>query len=303
MDEISYAFLGYLGFLLIALWWFRRNTKTKRDELAKPVQANEVSKRKQNEKLTEGVDYVDESGVIDLNRDEILHSDFFRILLNKVPNLDKDIEQSKLFYDIVKRLQPYSMTDLYKIVQYLRDNPNESLDAHRAYKSHVTASAIVYDFIIPKSLFNDDTVVLSYVAAHARLHVPVCIFDEVQNYIRQDHPEKTGEELVEEHKQVERLSNDLKFANVFLSMVFDYESFLSIEYLYGRWLDQPAVNAFNVPMYKKDINSFKKLLTMYFGSMEIDVPKDYIYIDTAVSEYILQIRRYDPKVNKIKVVE
>ena len=298
MDETTYLFLGYLFILLCLVWYYRKWIYRNANSTQK-----EDRPKKRTDVLVPGVDYIEEFGVIDLNKEEIMHSDFFFILLKKVPALEEDIESSRLFYDIVKRLQPYSMTDLYKVVEHLRTHPEDSPEVHRAYKTHITASAILYDFIIPKALFNDDTVVLTYVAAHMRMQSPVNVFDVVQDYIRQEHPGKEGEEIVEEHREIERLLNDMAFANIFLSMVFDHEAYLSIEYLYGRWLEQPSVNAFNKAFYKQDIGNFKKLVTMYFGVMEIDVPKDYLFVNTAISEYILQIRRYDPKVNKIKVVE
>lgn len=295
MNEISYVFLGY--FLIVLLIFFIKFKWTRRDK--ETVEQNEDTEYRRTDRLVPDKDYIEEFGLIDLDRDEIISSDFFEILLSKVPKISSG-EGEKLFYDIVKRLQPYSMTELFKTVQYLREDTDNSPERIRAYKTHVTASAIVYDFIIPKSLFNDDSVVLTYVAAHMRLHRPVSVFAEVQNYIRQEPAQKTGAEIVEEHKEIERFIVDMDFANVFLSMVFKHEAFLSIEYLYSRWLEQPAVNAFNQSFYKQDINHFKKLVTIYFGMFEIDVPKEYLYFNTAVCEYILQIRRYDP--NKVRVV-
>lgn len=298
MDEMIYAWIGYFGIAaLIVLAMYKSINRTEK-------QANEETKEyKRTDKLVPNVDYVEEYGVIDLDRDTIIHSDLFSIILEKVPKIENDIEQSRLFYDIVKRLQPYSMRDLFRVTQHIRNNKSLSLESIRAYKSHITASAIVYDFLIPRALFNDDTVVLTYVAAHMRLHSPVSVFDEVQNYIRQEPQQTTGTQIVQEHKEIERFVVDMSFANVFLSMVFDYEAFLSIEHLYDRWLEQPNVNAFNQAFYKEDINHFKKLVTIYFGVFEIDVPKEYLYFNTAVCEYILQIRRYDPNKQVIKVVE
>lgn len=300
MSVTTYAWTGYFGIMMLLLWWM--NKKLQRT-ITKLNDNKETKAYKRTDRLVPDVDYVEEYGVVDLDREEILHSDFFSIILDKVPKIENDIEQSKLFYDIVKRLQPYSMKELFKVVQYLRDHPNDSPEAHRAYKTHITASAIVYDFLIPKALFNDDTIVLTYVAAHMRLHTPVSVFDEVQNYIRQEPTEVSGAQIVQEHKEIERFVVDMSFANYFLSMVFDHEAFLSIEYLYGRWLEQPNVNAFNQAFYKEDINHFKKLVTIYFGIFEIDVPKEYLYFNTAVCEYILQIRRYDPNKRVVKVVE
>lgn len=304
MSETTYALLGYFGILVLLVFYILIPLKRIIQKQASDDNEEQNDTAiKRTGKLLPKVDYIEEYGVIDLDRHEILHSDFFSIILDKVPKIENDIEQSKLFYDIVKRLQPYSMKELFKVVQYLRDHPNDSPEIHRAYKSHITASAIVYDFLIPKALFNDDTIVLTYVAAHMRLHTPVSVFDEVQNYIRQEPTEVSGAQIVQEHKEIERFVVDMSFANYFLSMVFDHEAFLSIEYLYGRWLEQPNVNAFNQAFYKEDINHFKKLVTIYFGIFEIDVPKEYLYFNTAVCEYILQIRRYDPNKRVVKVVE
>lgn len=300
MDEMTYVWIVCSGIIVLLLCWIDgglHRTKAKLND------NKETKEHTRTDRLVPDADYVEEYGVIDLDRDAIIHSELFSIILEKVPKIENDIEQSRLFYDIVKRLQPYSMRDLFRVVQHIRNNKSLSLESIRAYKTHITASAIVYDFLIPKALFNDDTVVLTYVAAHMRLHSPVSVFEEVQNYIRQEPQQTTGAQIVQEHKEVERFVVDMSFANVFLSMVFDYEAFLSIEHLYDRWLEQTNVNAFNQAFYREDINHFKKLVTLYFGVFEIDVPKEYLYFNTAVCEYILQIRRYDPNKQVIKVVE
>lgn len=299
MSEMEYAFVGYFGILLLLLFFFPKS-RFKKTEKVKEKETDDIKEVKDRHRLVEDIDYIREYGLIDLDRDEILHSDFFKILLKKVPKIEEDIESVKLFYDTVKRLQPYSMTDLFKLIKYLKEERSDDPTIVATYKTYVTASAIIYDFIIPESLFNDDPVVLSFVAAHMHLHSPVNVFDEVQEYIRNN---QAGQDIVEQHKEVTELLKDLSFANIFLEMVFKHEAFLSIDYLYSRWLDQTAVKATNVRFYREDIRYFKKLVTMYFGIMEVDVPKSYLYIDTAVCEHVLQIRRYDPKKAVIKVVD
>lgn len=272
----------------------------------KDTQGNSEEKKekvyKPNDKFIPGVDYQEEGGLIYLDRDEIMGSEFFGIMMDKIPDEETEPEQTKLLNHNVKYLQPYSMTDLFKVTQQLREVGVDNPALQESYKAHVTASAIVYDFVIPKILFNDAVAVQVSVAAHQRYHTPVSISEAMQSYIRDGKCSHDTAVLAEEYREIERFTADITFANVFLSMVFKHESYLTIEHLYSRWLEQPNVNAFNVGFYKESIDHFKKLVTIYFGVMGVDVPKSYVCLNAAVCEYITQTRRYDPKRSKLKVV-
>lgn len=304
MNEI--VFIAYFVlFLLLAIAFINARARSgkAKDSTSKANARDDTNRNGRT--LLPGLHYTEDSGLVDFDREIITGSDLFGIMVDKILDKDSPLHDDQLFCDTVRRLQPYTMAHLFKVVQNLREDTQYTPGAIASYKGLITASAIVYDFVIPKSLFNSDTVALTYVAAHFEMHRPVSVFDEVQKHIRDSshHYSTTSEGIVEQHKQITRLLEDLSFANVFLEMTFKYESFLSIDYLYRRWLEQPAVNTFNMPLYKQDIKLFKKLVTMYFGVLEVDVPKDYLYIDTAVCEYILQIRRYDPSKSNIRVVE
>jgi hypothetical protein len=303
MSKMDFAFMGYFGILLALLLFFPkfrfRKTEKKQEEKQNTNQENN-----EHRVLKRDTDYIEEFGLINPNKNAITESESFKIILRKIPNLYEQLGDAQLFYDAVMRLRPYSMSELFAIVKYLREEKYDSPESISAYKTHVTASAIVYDFTIPKSLFNDDAaVLLPMVAAHISLHRPVSVFNEVQRYIKDVSNPLTGLEVVEQHKQLARLLEDFDFANVFITTMLCYDEFLSIKNLYDKWLMESSVNAFNLPLYKQDINCFKKLLTMYFGIMEIDAPKEYLYIDVSVCEYVLQIRRYDPSKSFIRVVE
>lgn len=295
MTDYTEIYVIYFIALVVAilLYWDSRSKQKDNQEKKEKVY-------KPNDRFIPGVDHQEEGGLIYLDRDEIMGSEFFGILMDKMPNEETEPAQVKLLHHNVKYLQPYSMTDLFKVIQQLREVDNPVLQ--ESYKTHVTASAIVYDFVIPKILFNDAVSVQVSVAAHQRFHLPVSISEEIQRYIREGKCSHDTAVLAEEHKEIERFTADITFANVFLSMVFKHESYLTIEHLYNRWLEQPNVNAFNVSFYKESIDHFKKLVTIYFGVMGVDVPKSYICLNAAVCEYITQTRRYDPKRSKLKVV-
>lgn len=252
--------------------------------------------------LQHGSDYVVTAGMVTIDRDRLLLSDLYLGLLSRLPATDSTADQTVAFYGYARLLNPYSPVQLYEIAQILRKLTVEQESLRKSYRVHATASALVYGFKIPTVLFTDDTVVLAYAAAHTRLHEAVSVVDLVQAYLASDELACTGQEIVRQHKRVERLELDMGVASVYFSTLFDRTAFVSIDYLYGRWLASSAVNEYNRAFYKEDINHFKRLVTMYFGVMQLSAPREYLCIDTAVCEYILQVRRYDPKRNNIKAV-
>lgn len=92
MNEISYVFLGY--FLIVLLIFFIKFKWTRRDK--ETVEQNEDAEYRRTDRLVPDKDYVEEFGLIDLDRDEIISSDFFEILLSKVPKISSG-EGEKLF--------------------------------------------------------------------------------------------------------------------------------------------------------------------------------------------------------------
>lgn len=254
-------------------------------------------------RLQPDTDYTVTAGMVTLNRDRLMSSPLLLSILDKLPDTSSQTQQSIAFYDYARLLNPYTPAHLYEIVQILRKLTQEQEYLRKSYMVHATTSALVYGFKIPTVLFSDDAVVLAYAAAHTRLYEPISVVELVRRYVASDDLLFTGEEIVQLHRRVERLIADMDFASVYFSEIFNRTAFVSIDYLYNRWLAQSSVKDFNRAFYKEDINHFKTLVTMYFGIMQLSAPMEYLCIDTAVCEYVLQVRRYDPKKNNIKAVD
>lgn len=237
-------------------------------------------------------DVVETDGLFELNRKELLASGYYLNLKKYIANKG---EQIPAMYVLIDKLQPYEQKDLYAILRYIRNLPESSPELIRAYKTHATASALLFDFKVPRALLNTNTAVLYYVASY-ELRYPTCnVVAQLRKYIQEDESSQSADDVFNEHSEIQRLEADLVFANKFFcSTVLPYDVKPTIVYLYSRWLDQHGINPSNYRFYKDGIDNFKKLATLYFGLFDMDVPKTYLFVNTALCEYVLQLRRYSP---------
>lgn len=254
----------------------------------------------QEDALTCKWDVVEVDGLFQLNRKDVLASGYYLNLKKYIENKD---EQIPALYVLVDKLQPYEQKDLYAILRYIRNLPSSSTELIRAYKTHVTASALLFDFKVPRALLNTNTAVLHYVASY-EVRYPTCnVVTQLRKHMQVDESSQSADEVFNEHSDIQRLEADLVFANKFFcSTVLPYDTKPTIEYLYRRWLDQHGINPSNYRFYKDSIDNFKKLATLYFGLFDMDVPKTYLFVNTALCEYVLQLRRYSPA-SKLQVVK
>jgi hypothetical protein len=298
MNEI--AFISYFGLAFLIVFVYLKSRWDKKQE-------NENKKLKNIHSTTSGLltlnkDYFEEDGLVKFDIASITESEIFNKVILK--NLDKEweVEQKKLLHDHVMNMQYYGMADLFKISEHLRKYKDQTGQTVLLYKSIITACAVVYDFMIPKSLMNADSLALLYVAAYFRANSTTCVYEEIQKHIKSNLKEKRLDNVAKEHAQLKALLLDMDFANVFFQEIFKHKSYLGLEYLHKKWINSNLVCKDNLDLYKNDISCFKKLLTIYFGILQIHIPASYLYIDTSVCEYLLQIKRYDLNKPHIRAV-
>jgi len=242
--------------------------------------------------------YTDERGIININRNTLLNSDYFKQILHKTNTKEPDVN-IKLMKQFMR---PYSHKELFNAVQAIRAVDSESKDkVENAYKLFTTASSIVFNKTIPSVMFANSQAVIRYCAIYINLVKPVSYSDELKKYTFTQYHKEDAVDVPRYHKELKLIIEDLPYANEFLSNIFDYEYYFTVEYLYSFLFSNKSTGLINIDFYKQDIENFKKLLTVYFGIYQVNPPIDYLHFNSAIVEYVIQTKRYSKF--KIKLMD
>ncbi len=262
--------------IMIVFLLYKNNLKTSNVENTEVKPSNRLA-------------YYEAGGMVRVDQESLLRSDFFKELLQKV---DPDKNQQSL-QQIRKHIYPYNTKEMFKIIEILRNSDfdnKEIIDLN--YRICVTASSIIFGFTLPAKLYTTNPVVFIYCALYIQENTSTVFDDSMCYYIEMQSDKETAEEVIEHHKEIDNIIKDLDYANIFLVMTVENDHYLSIDYLYTRWLEQPGVKHSNLHFYKESIENFKKLVTIYFGIYGIDVPESYLHFNIAIIDYIKQTKRY-----------
>jgi hypothetical protein len=196
---------------------------------------------------------------------------------------------------------PYSNSQYYKVLKAIRQADNVKKDTLlKGYQQTVTASAILFDRPIPKALFTDEMVVLAYIHYYIEYCKPVKYEEQLQNYIKNEYNSDMENDPASYHAELSRLLPDLDGFNMLVHSTFDFDYMVTIDHLYNSWLEH-CKNSVNLFLYKSDIEHFKKLVTIYYGVMQLDTPINYLHFTPAIADYVLQLNRYHPS-NHLQLV-
>lgn len=242
--------------------------------------------------------YTDQRGIVSISRDDLLNSDYFKQILDKTNTTEPDVN-IKLMKQFMR---PYSHKELFNVVQAIRAVDGESKDkVENAYKLFTTASSIVFNKTIPSVMFANSQAVIRYCAIYINLVKPVSYAEQLKKYAFMEYSNEDAKDVPRYHKELKLIIEDLPYANEFLSKVFDYEYYFTVDYLYSILFLNKTTGLINVEFYKQDIENFKKLLTVYFGVYQVDTPIDYLHFNSAIVEYVIQAKRYSN--TKIKLMD
>ena len=234
-------------------------------------------------------------GFVHIDAKDFLNGEFLENIIGKV-NLEenpKTLERCELY------IRPYTIGELFTYVQQNKAYSGDSKGlVLNTYQGCITASAMLFDFDIPEYFYLDasNVAVISHIAVYVKQNTPVSISEELELYLENN---QDTIESIDEHKEVKSLEQDISLFNKMFADAIEHEYFLSISLLYAKWLESPFIKHFNYEKYKTDINYFKKLVTMYYGTLGVDVPKSYLCFTIPITQYIKQERRYSPTTLKL----
>lgn len=241
--------------------------------------------------------YEEVDGVVTLDTDELLDSKLYKRITGEFKP-----EDYPGMVNLMKQcILPYNTSQYYKVLKGIRysDNINKETTL-KGYQQTITASAILFNRPIPKSLFTDEMVVLAYVHFYIQYCTPVSYDDQLQSYIKNQYNLDMENDPASYHTELNNLIKDLDSFNTFIHSTLEYEFMISIDHMYTSWLDTCRSSS-NVFLYKSNIEYFKKLVTIYYGVMGLDTPVNYLHFTPAIADYVLQLNRYHPS-NHLQLV-
>ena len=252
---------------------------------------------KQTDTKPARIPYEEVDGIITLDSNELLSSSLYKRITKEFKSSDYPGMVS-----LVKQcILPYNTSQYYKVLKGIRysDNVNKET-ALKGYQHTITASAILFNRPIPKPLFTDEMVVLAYVHFYIEYCTPVDYEEQLQNYIKNQYNLDMENDPASYHTELNNLIKDLDSFNMFIHSTMEYEFMISIDHMYTSWLDT-CRNSSNVFLYKSNIEYFKKLVTIYYGVLQLDTPVNYLHFTPAIADYVLQLNRYHPS-NHLQLV-
>ena len=252
---------------------------------------------KQTDTKPARIPYEEVDGIITLDSNELLSS----ILYKRITKEFKSSDYPGMVNLVKQCILPYNASQYYKVLKGIRNSDNVNKEtALKGYQHTITASAILFNRPIPKSLFTDEMVVLAYVHFYIQYCTPVSYDDQLQSYIKSQYNLDMENDPASHHTELNNLIKDLDSFNMFIHSTLEYEFMISIDHMYTSWLDT-CRNSSNVFLYKSNIEYFKKLVTIYYGVLQLDTPVNYLHFTPAIADYVLQLNRYHPS-NHLQLV-
>lgn len=278
MLDYNSSFIGIM-FLLIAfingIYFYIPRSKSNKKEQNTTYSSIEPT-------YSNGLLYFDKEKILNSNRFNSIKEEYNVDMLPGMVSMLKDF------------MIPYNDAEYYKIQKQLReiDEPKRSTVTN-CYKQNITASAIIFKRPIPKNMYSSHISVLVYCSLYIELTQPVSYDEQLQLYTKEEYHKVDPVEIPELHSELQTLINSLDSVNLFIShIVPTYGHYLLVEHIYRNWLitlvDKPVYHGY----YSESISNFKKLLTLYYGIMKIDIPASYFEFTPAIVDYILQSKRY-----------
>ena len=252
---------------------------------------------KQTDTKPARIPYEEVDGIITLDSNELLSS----ILYKRITKEFKSSDYPGMVNLVKQCILPYNTSQYYKVLKGIRNSDNVNKEtALKGYQHTITASAILFNRPIPKSLFTDEMVVLAYVHFYIEYCTPVDYEEQLQIYIKNQYNLDMENDPASYHTELNNLIKDLDSFNMFIHSTLEYEFMISIDHMYTSWLDT-CRNSSNVFLYKSNIEYFKKLVTIYYGVLQLDTPLNYLHFTPAIADYVLQLNRYHPS-NHLQLV-
>jgi hypothetical protein len=232
---------------------------------------------------------IESNGLLSFDKEKILSSDMFKSVQKEHTS-----ESYPAITTMLKEFMiPYGPGEYFKIHKQLRTLPeSQRANVASCYKQNITASAILFKRSIPKSLYTNDTSVLVYCSIYLELIKPIDFEEQLQLYIKNEYHTVDASTIPECHSELQTLIECLDSLNSLLVPVHQLDHCLQLEHLYNVWLSNIANSPQYLGYYKGSIINLKKLLTLYYGILQMPIPQSYFHFTPAIVDYILQSKRY-----------
>lgn len=232
---------------------------------------------------------IESNGLLSFDKEKILSSERFKSVQKEYTS-----ESYPAITTMLKEFMiPYGPGEYFKIHKQLRALPeSKRTNVETCYKQNITASAILFRKSIPKSLYTEDISVLVYCSIYLEITKPIDFEEQMQLYIKNEYHAVDPSIIPECHNELQTLVECLDTINNLLIPIAQLDHYLTIEHMYNVWLSQTS----NKPQYhgyfKESVDNLKKLLTLYYGILQMPIPQSYFHFTPAIVDYILQSKRY-----------
>lgn len=232
---------------------------------------------------------IESNGLLSFDKEKILSSNRFKAVQKEYTS-----ESYPAITTMLKEfMMPYGPSEHFKIHKQLRALPeSQRTNVAICYKQNITASAILFRKSIPKSLYTDDISVLVYCSIYIELTKPVDFEEQMQLYIKNEYHAVDPSTIPECHNELQTLVECLDAINNILVPVSQLDHYLTIEHMYNVWTSQISNRPQYLGYYKQSVDNLKKLLTLYYGILQMPIPQSYFHFTPAIVDYVLQSKRY-----------
>ena len=194
----------------------------------------------------------------------------------------------------LENIKPYTAIELLKLTHSERKSKSD-IESIIEHKRLMTVSSIFYDFAIPSKLYLLDDKTLEYLLQYTYLNEIV--------YVKKDFLEtniKNNEVFVKDiDYYVDRLFTNPFFKNMinrFADNNGGYKCLPNIYVLYEQIMKNfPSEDDFT----KLDIYEFKKIVSCLFLSCGIAMPRNYVYVDQEIIDWLNSEGSYSKEADNV----